>query len=135
MYLMYLLNLHLTGMIVSVEISWDFSTNIWTNNRQLTNNKSFKHRRERVCNYCILFFIIMQKFVYEADTTIGVEEVQVTVTSQALLYKIGAAAGWSSSQLNCNITKGKYTFSVDLVETAANNGTSPLSINNNNNKK
>ena len=56
----------------------------------------------------------MQGFAIEAGNTVGVEK--AAVTYQTHLYKLGAAAGWSSSQLPINLTRGRYTIEVELKE-------------------
>lgn len=58
----------------------------------------------------------MLGFIDDAGATIGTNKSKATF--QTFLYKLGVSNGWSSLQLDKNITEeGKYTFIVELVET------------------
>jgi hypothetical protein len=60
----------------------------------------------------------MTSFVNEAGNTVGVEK--SFISYQAHLWKVGAAAGWTSSQLPLNLPKGRYKIEVEIVESASN---------------
>jgi len=58
----------------------------------------------------------MQTFANETGNTVGVEK--ASVNYEARFYKLGAAAGFTSSQLPINLTRGKYKIELEVKESA-----------------
>ncbi len=60
----------------------------------------------------------MQGFVEEEGTTVGVldSKSQTAMTLSAKLFKSGGN-GWTTNTLPINLTKGRYSIEVEVLET------------------